>query len=91
MKLEVNKKYFCRNAPDVEYVKIDHIEHDIPDLYYHVYASIYYKDGSIRKLLSSYDLTEEYNNANHICEFIDPGFGKEMRCKHEGCKNTKDF
>lgn len=77
MKPEVNKKYFCRNAPDVEYVKIDHIGYDIPDPYHHVYASIYYKDGSIRKsfyskngkrdyLLSYYDLTEEYNNANHI-------------------------
>lgn len=25
----------------------------------------------------------------HTCEFIDPGFGDELWCKHDGCKRTK--
>jgi hypothetical protein len=25
----------------------------------------------------------------HTCEFIDPGFGLNLWCRHEGCKKTK--
>ena len=31
------------------------------------------------------------HSPTHTCEFIDNGFSKEMWCKHEGCKNTKEF
>lgn len=40
-----------------------------------------------------YSIIGEFEESlqKHICEFIDPGFGKELWCKYEDCKNTKTF
>lgn len=42
-------------------------------------------------LIEDHGFNEDNNYTNHTCEFIDPGFGKELWCKHEGCKNIKVF
>jgi hypothetical protein len=57
MKLEADKKYVCRDMPDIKYIKVLHIEPSLTR--YPVWTAAYYVSGDI--------VTEEFTLDGRYC------------------------